>query len=31
VEAPAWQLFERVADEYDEVLPFFSTFGAYIM
>jgi SAM-dependent methyltransferase len=31
VEAPAWQLFERVADEYDEVLPFFSTFGASIM
>ncbi len=24
---PAWQLFERVADEYDEVLPFFTRFG----
>ncbi len=28
---PAWRLFERVADEYDEVLPFFSVYGASII
>ncbi len=28
---PAWHLFERVADEYDEVLGFFSVYGASIV
>src|SRR5262245_3126981 len=31
VDVATWRLFERVADEYDEVLPFFSTFGASIV
>lgn len=31
VDVPAWRLFERVADDYDGVLPFFSNFGASIV
>ncbi|MBV1850855.1 class I SAM-dependent methyltransferase [Catellatospora tritici] len=28
---PAWKLFDRVADEYDQVAPFFAEFGTAIM
>lgn len=31
MDEPAWILFERVAVVYDEVLPFFSTYGASIV
>jgi SAM-dependent methyltransferase len=31
VDEPAWRLFERVADEYDQVLPFFQVYGASIV
>ena len=27
----SWQLFERVADEYDQVIPFFASYGASIV
>lgn len=29
--SPSWQLFERVAGEYDQVLPFFAGYGAEIV
>ena len=29
--AATWKLFDRVANDYDEVVPFFADFGAAIM
>lgn len=31
MDQPTWRLFDRVADDYDEVLPFFSAYGASIV
>jgi ubiquinone/menaquinone biosynthesis C-methylase UbiE len=31
VDKPAWHLFDRVATEYDDVVPFFAEFGAAIV
>ncbi|MCW6004148.1 methyltransferase domain-containing protein [Micromonospora sp. CPCC 205371] len=31
MDGPAWKLFDRVADDYDEVAPFFAQFGAAIV
>jgi ubiquinone/menaquinone biosynthesis C-methylase UbiE len=31
VNAPAWKLFDRVAADYDQVVPFFAEFGAEII